>query len=334
MFVALADAFSTPVVLSALLAGPVIAAHCLTVRQTTLVTAAALALTVLLPFLGDGSELPHFLMRMPIVAVGGLLCVALARRHERQRADLNRITRIAERAMIPSLPTELGGVHLAAHTRSATLGARISGDLHEAIATATGARLIIGDVKGHGLDAAHLSAAVLSAFRRTAATAPDLVCLARDLDTRIGPDLGPEDFVTILLAEFVPGGVLLVNCGHPAPIRIGSRLRVLEPPRPCRPLGLSPDPYVWRVRLLPSDRLLLFTDGLTETRDRSGAQLPFDEHLHSALTAPTLAEAVRDLLDLLRGHATRTRSDDLTLILAQPAPHPPPSAGAQHHHEA
>ncbi|MGI5282895.1 PP2C family protein-serine/threonine phosphatase [Nonomuraea polychroma] len=136
-------------------------------------------------------------------------------------------------------------------------------------------------------------------------------------------DLGPEDFVTVLLAEFVPGAVLLVNCGHPAPIRIDSRLRVLEPPRPCRPLGLSPDRYVWRVRLRPSDRLLLFTDGFTEARDRSGTPLPFDEHLHAALTAPTLAEALRDLLDLLRrDHPIRTRPDDLTLILAQPADSP------------
>ncbi|TMR10408.1 serine/threonine-protein phosphatase [Nonomuraea turkmeniaca] len=324
VFVALADAVYIPVLLPALLlAGPVIAAHCLTVLQTVLLTATALVLALLLPVLGDGAEPLHYVARTLIVAVGGLLCVAVAQRHERQRADLSRITRIAERAMIPALPAELGSVRLAAHTRSAAHGARIGGDLHEAIATAAGARLIIGDVKGHGLDAAHLSAAVLSTFRRIAATAPDLACLARDLDARLGPDLGPEDFVTVLLADFVPGGVLLVNCGHPAPIRIDNRLRVLEPPRSCRPLGLSPDPYVWRVRLLPTDRLLLFTDGFTEARDRSGAHLPFDEHLHTALTAPTLGEALRDLLDLLHDHATRACSDDMTLILAQPGSHPP-----------
>ncbi|MCK2219809.1 serine/threonine-protein phosphatase [Actinomadura sp. ATCC 31491] len=190
-------------------------------------------------------------------------------------------------------------------------------------------------MRGHGLDAAHLSAAVLDAFRRTAATAPDLAALARHLDARIAPELGPEDFVTVLLAEFVPGAVLLVNCGHPAPLRVDARLRVLEPPRACRPLGLSPEPYVWRVRLQPADRLLLYTDGFTEVRDRGGAELPLDAAMHTALTAATPEAALRDLLDLLReraGGGPVPVTDDLTLILAQPvaasaAPHPTPAPG-------
>jgi serine phosphatase RsbU (regulator of sigma subunit) len=171
------------------------------------------------------------------------------------------------------------------------------------------------------LDAAHLSATVLTAFRRTAATAPDLAALALELDAAVSPSLGPEDFATVLLAEFVPGGVLLVNCGHPAPVRVDSRLRALHPPRSCRPLGLSPEPYVWRVRLLPSDRLLLFTDGLAEARSRDGEELPFDEHLHGALTQATLEESLREVLDLLRRHTAGSSADevdDLTLILAQP----------------
>lgn len=121
----------------------------------------------------------------------------------------------------------------------------------------------------------------------------------------------------------MPGGVLLVNCGHPAPIRVDNRLRALHAPKPCRPLGLSPKPYVWRVRLLPSDRLLVFTDGLTEARDRDGAELPFDERLHTALTQPTLEASLHEVLDLLRGHtAGAPGTDDLTLILAQPTPAP------------
>ncbi|MEV0620970.1 PP2C family protein-serine/threonine phosphatase [Nonomuraea sp. NPDC050404] len=324
MGLALADAAYASVSLSALLlAGPMLAAHLLGVRATAVAAATALAMALLVPAMDDGSELPHHLVRALIVVTGGLWALVTARTHARHHADLKRMTRIAEWAMIPALPSELGGVNLAAHTRSSADSARIGGDLHDAVATPTGLRLIIGDVKGHGLDAAHLSASVLAAFRRTAATAPDLAALALDLDAGIAPVLEPEDFVTVLLAEFVPGGVLLVNCGHPAPVRIDARLRALRPPRPCRPLGLSPDPYVWRVRLLPSDRLLLYTDGLTEARDCEGSELPFDERLHAALTQPTLEESLHDLLGLLRRHtegSCTTVVDDLTLILAQPAP--------------
>lgn len=321
--VALADAAYATVSLSALLLiGPLAAAHWLTPGRTALAAATALVLALLLPAVADGSDLPHHVVRALIVATGGLSAVVTARAHARHRAELARMTRIAEWALIPALPAELGGVGLAAYTRSAAATARIGGDLHDAVVVPTGLRLIIGDVKGHGLDAAHTSASVLAAFRRIGATAPDLAALARELDAHIAPALGPEDFVTVLLAEFVPGGVLLVNCGHPAPIRVDSRLRALHPPRACRPLGLSPDPYVWRVRLLPSDRLLLFTDGLTETRDRDGAELPFDEHLHAALTQPTLEESLHGVLDLLREHTAEAPADDLTLILAQPAPAP------------
>ncbi|MEV0822649.1 PP2C family protein-serine/threonine phosphatase [Nonomuraea rubra] len=322
--VALADAAYATVSLSALLLiGPMVAGHLLTVRHTVLAAAVALALALLLPAVDEGSDLPHHLVRLLIVATGGLWACVTARAHARQRAELARMTRIAEWAMIPALPAELGGVGLAAHTRSSAGAARIGGDLHDAVATPTGLRLIVGDVKGHGLDAAHLSATLLAAFRRTAATAPDLAALALQLDAAVSPSLGPEDFATVLLAEFVPGGVLLVNCGHPAPVRVDSRLRALHPPRPCRPLGLSPEPYVWRVRLLPSDRLLLFTDGLTEARSCEGLELPFDEHLHAALTQATLEESLREVLDLLRRHTGGSCShvvDDLTLILAQPLP--------------
>ncbi|AQZ65780.1 probable regulatory protein [[Actinomadura] parvosata subsp. kistnae] len=339
VLVALADAAYATVSLSGLLlAGPMVAAQLLTVRGTVVAAATSLALALALPALDEGSDLPHHLVRALIVVTGGLWAYATARTHARHRAELARMTRIAEWAMIPALPPELGGVSLAAHTRSSADGGRIGGDLHDAVATPTGLRLIIGDVKGHGLDAAHLSATVLAAFRRTAATAPDLAALALDLDARISPGLGPEDFVTVLLAEFVPGGVLLVNCGHPAPVRVDSRLRALHPPRPCRPLGLFPEPYVWRVRLLHSDRLLLYTDGLTEARNGEGAGLPFDAHLHEALTQATLEESLREVLGLLRRHtgdAGTPQGDDLTLILAQPvlvrdAPTPAPIREDRH----
>ncbi|MCK2219810.1 hypothetical protein MF672_039340 [Actinomadura sp. ATCC 31491] len=94
--------------------GPLAAAHFLGVRQTAGVAIAALALIALLPAAGAGLALQA--ARVLVIALGGLGCVVVAGVHDRQRADLGRITRIAERAMIPSLPAELGGVRLAAHT--------------------------------------------------------------------------------------------------------------------------------------------------------------------------------------------------------------------------
>ncbi|MGH1552795.1 PP2C family protein-serine/threonine phosphatase [Streptomyces sp. L7] len=126
-------------------------------------------------------------------------------------------------------------------------------------------RVLVGDARGHGLDALRTAADTLAGFRELVYTAPDLTSLAKALDARLTPGLGPEDFVTAVLAEFGPGEVRLVNCGHPAPLRSGQRLELLEPRVPALPLGLCPDPRQYRVRLQPGDRLLLYTDGLTES---------------------------------------------------------------------
>ncbi|WP_051871561.1 PP2C family protein-serine/threonine phosphatase [Streptomyces sclerotialus] len=209
---------------------------------------------------------------------------------------------------------------LSVHNRPAG-GAGPGGDVHDVVLAPAGPRLLVADVKGHGPAAAPLADAVLAAFRDTAATEEDPVRLARTLDTRIRPGLGEEDFVTLLVADFVPNEVRLVNCGHPPPLRIDHRLTPLAPPQPSPPLGLGPDPRMQRAGLLPDQRLLFHTDGLTEARSPDGTHFPLDRRVFSALCAPDLDEALDQLLDMLHRHTGRTvPGDDLTVILVQPAP--------------
>lgn len=200
--------------------------------------------------------------------------------------------------------------------------------MHATAPTPAGHLLLLADVKGHGPDAAPLAAAVLTTFRDAAARKTDPVHLARALDACLAPQLGEEDFITLLLADCRPDEIRLVNCGHPPPVRIGRRLTSLPPPHPSPPLGLGPDPRIQRLRLLPGQRLLLHTDGLTEARSPDRAPFPLDQRALAALRAPTLDQALDSLLDLLHQHTGRpTPTDDLTLLLLQPAltasPSPP-----------
>ncbi|WP_185844577.1 PP2C family protein-serine/threonine phosphatase [Nonomuraea sp. WAC 01424] len=261
-----------------------------------------------------------------LAAAGGWTFVTIRaqREQENELVRVRQIAELAQQAVVRPLPPRLGGVSLAVHTRSANDQSLVGGDLHDALAAPSGVRVIVGDAKGKGMEAAHLSAVVLAAFRRHAAAAPDLVTLAGALDAELFPHLGEEDFVTVLLAEFAPGEVRLVNCGHPAPLRIGHRLEALEPPEPSPPLGLGPDPRMRRAGLGLSQRLLLYTDGLSEARDADGIDIPLDQHVRHALAAPGLDHALPNLLDLLDEHAGDLR-DDLTLVLAQPVPVPDPA---------
>ncbi|GAA2265659.1 hypothetical protein GCM10010145_34730 [Streptomyces ruber] len=221
-----------------------------------------------------------------------------------------------------SLPMLMAEARLALAVRVRPAGGvRVGGDVHDAVMTPAGPRLLIGDVRGHGPAAAPLAAVVLAAFRDIAATEEDPVRLVRALDARIRPHLGEEDFVTLLLADLRPNEVRLVNCGHPPPLRIDECLVPLAPPLPCPPLGLDPEPQVQRAKVLPHQRLLLHTDGLTDARAADDTFFSLDEHALGALLAPTLDEALDRLLDLLQRHiGSAAPTDDLTLMLLQPAP--------------
>lgn len=148
---------------------------------------------------------------------------------------------------------------IASHYQSATKQALVGGDLYDIAMTQHGPRFIIGDVKGKGLDAVGRCAAVLAVFRELAFAESDLVQLAIKMDAQLSRDMAAEDFVTIILADFAPGEVRIVNCGHhpPAVLAAGSaELQLMTPVQPAPPLGLQPHPARQDIALRPGDRLL------------------------------------------------------------------------------
>ncbi|WP_405658865.1 PP2C family protein-serine/threonine phosphatase [Streptomyces sp. RK9] len=301
------------------LIGPLLAAHRLSARVTAVLGAVAVTVTLL----GASSTRSSALgvaLNVAAVSLWAVLTAHTRARAERALDDVTRLAATAQKALARPLPDRVGHVDLAAYTRSCDPYALLGGDVHDAVLTSAGPRLLLADVKGHGAQAIRVSAAVLAAFRRAAATEPDPVRLAHTLDELLRPELGPEDFVTLLLADFRPGEVRIVNCGHPAPLRVGRRLCPLAPPRPSPPLGLGPVPQVQRVHLSAGQRLLLHTDGLTDARD--GDRVPFRldvPQVHAALAEPALPDALECLTDLVVRHTGGAPlGDDLTIVIAQP----------------
>ena len=189
-------------------------------------------------------------------------------------AELLRAVRQSQNTVLRPLALEVGGVGITSRHHAVDRSG-LSGDLYDLAHSPYGLRVVIGDVRGHGPEAALLCAATICAFRDGAYTTPALVDLATHLDARINPALSTEDFVTVVLAEFAQGEVRLVNCGHPSPLRVGRRAERLPPRRHSPPLGLNPVPSLQRVRLGVGERLLLYTDGLSEARDAGGRCSPW-----------------------------------------------------------
>jgi phosphoserine phosphatase RsbU/P len=93
------------------------------------------------------------------------------------------------------------------------------------------------------------------------------------VDRSVTRAAGDEDFVTAVFAELDPHGWLqLVTCGHPPPLRLtaAGSLQALTPRAYATPSGLHPDLQPSTFTISPGDRLVFYTDGLLEARDRAG----------------------------------------------------------------
>jgi len=161
------------------------------------------------------------------------------------------------------------------------------------------------------------------------------------MDARLSRDMEIEDFVTVVLAEFAPGEVRIVNCGHHPPVKLETDvagLQIMTPDGFSPPLGLHPHPARQDIVLKPGDRLLFYTDGLVETRDRAGRFFDLGDRVTAAVALPGLAPAglappgpapvglasadldgaVKRLARLLVEHAGGELTDDVLLVLCEP----------------
>jgi hypothetical protein len=260
-------------------------------------------------------------MAVCAVSVMAVVVAAIRRRREERVARMTAIAEASQLALLPPLPPEMTGISIAARYRSATREASVGGDLYEIIPTGYGIRVIIGDVRGKGLEAVLLARQVLSTFRRSAVAMPALVDVAAEIDRSIRPQLGEEDFVTAALAQIASGEeITIVNCGHhPLLLSHCGKLQSLSDGKAALPLGLEDDFTAFTAFTAswsPGDRLLLYTDGLVESRDQHGDFLA-EEEISTALLAADCDQALDTLLKALDRHTGGHAQDDMALLLLE-----------------
>jgi len=287
---------------------------------------------------GDTHEVPvATIVAIVVMTAISAAATAFSGGQTEQIANVISVAETAQRAVLKPLPgpVELGVIYLAA-----AADAKVGGDLYDVTTTEHGIRLVMGDVRGKGLGAVEVAADVLGMYREVAHDVHTLGELARRLDAGLSRRWGEhEEFVTALFVEIDPevGRLSIFNCGHPPPILISADgVTVLEVPAPAPPLGLltlgDSSGAARTLAFKPTDQLLLYTDGVTEARDRRRSFYPLDERLHVLQakakddgTGLDLLAAVRD--DLLR-HSGAPLEDDAALLLVRaPAAWPSQAAG-------
>ncbi|MGW8885774.1 PP2C family protein-serine/threonine phosphatase [Streptomyces sp. NPDC055749] len=225
-----------------------------------------------------------------------------------------------QRHMLPSALPEFPGLRLATRYSPSQDGLAIGGDFYDAFAMRNGvAGIAIGDVQGHGVEAAAFMGEARASLRALASVTADpgevLTC-TNDLLIALGCDL----FTTCCLVSFVPesGDLGIARAGHvPMVWGTDSGASGVSLDAGGLPLGILPDQTypVVRRRVTEPGYLVLVTDGVVE-----GPSYPIDEGLaevarlvgSAAGAAPeVLASKVIQVADLT-GH-----DDDAAVLVAR-----------------
>ncbi|MDN0199240.1 PP2C family protein-serine/threonine phosphatase [Streptomyces sp. S.PNR 29] len=324
-------AFSTPreIAFSRLLpAAPALAAALWPVLPTVLLGAFCLLIMIGLSFVYSDLGTPYTAAAIIAVTLAAAYASHLRLQREETLFQVRLVADAAQKVLLRPLPHRIQDVDIESLYLAAQEQARIGGDFYEVADTPYGVRLLIGDVRGKGLSAVGAASAVINCFRENAYDQPDLRGLIQRLQVTLAryseavpADDQSEHFATALLAEipYGSGQIRILNCGHPPPVFVRSgEIHVLEPTLPSTPLNLAAllgDHYhVDTVAFVQGDQMLLYTDGVTETRDRAGEFFPLPDWMRRQGPA-----SPRELLDRLHGDLLRYgggRLDDDIAALA------------------
>ncbi|MGC4768518.1 PP2C family protein-serine/threonine phosphatase [Micromonospora sp. DT44] len=210
----------------------------------------------------------------------------------------------------------------------------VGGDIFDYALNGDVLSIALFDTCGHGIKASSLASLAVSAYRNARRSGLDLVDTAISIDRWVRSE-HPSYFATALLAELDrrTGRLRLINAGHPGAMLLRDGKAIRELPGPTAlPLGLGhlseKRPQVYEEELHPGDRLLAYTDGITEARSADGERFGLDRlvdfvnrALNDRLPSP---ETMRRLVRAVLAYQDEQLDDDATaLILEWQPPHLP-----------
>ena len=250
---------------------------------------------------------------------------------ERRRADNTRM----ERALIPPPLLRSTDVSVTVRYRPGREDAELGGDFYDTVESDSGAvTVLIGDVAGHGPDAAALGARLRSAWRAlTLAGLPQGRVLTH-LDQFLRTEVETLTFATVAVLEIAPDREAgrLHLAGHPPPVLPGPPASVAGDGSFGHLLGVMDEP-AWTpvpVTLGEGSKVLLYTDGLIEGWAAPGSDERFGIDRLAAFAGALGGQRLADeaFLDALLAEVQRCNGgpadDDVALCLVSI-----PQAGAR-----
>jgi hypothetical protein len=185
------------------------------------------------------------------------------------------LARDLQASLIPKILPDPAGWELAAYNRIANT---VGGDIYDFVPLSDGRLAVLfGDASGHGMAAGLVMAVAHAAFRTQLDVDARPEAMFATLNRILVRTGGPRAFFSCVYLLFEPDGRLSGSvAGHPPLLRLSRSGEVIERiGRGAYPLGIR-DPLAWAVEtasLQPGERLLLYSDGVSEARGLSGEDL-------------------------------------------------------------
>jgi phosphoserine phosphatase RsbU/P len=201
----------------------------------------------------------------------------------------------------------------------------VGGDAYDYAVDGSLAQFMVLDAMGRGMRAGLTCVVAMAAMRTARRENKGLFATGRAADAALDEHFADQRFVTAVLGELEmdTGRLRYINAGHPAPLllRHGRAVRALTGGRRM-PLGLDDSAIeIAEESLEPGDRLLLYTDGVTDARDNAGELFGtvrlVDLAERSAVDELPAPETLRRLAHSVMQHQGGLPTDDATIMLVE-----------------
>lgn len=266
---------------------------------------------------------------------------SIAVEHARLHAARTHVATTLQRSLLPPRLPVIPGLTIAARFRAAGAASEVGGDFYDLFEGRKAWMVLMGDVTGKGPGAAAITSLARYTMRTVAQYEDDPTVMLERLNATLGSDPERRQICTAVCVEVRPradggaagagGGARLriVCAGHPSPLlvrRDGGGVAAVGQPGTL--LGAFSEGHwtITDVELGAGDALVLYTDGVTDTRGPDGRRFG-SERLEETLRAigPVAAEEIADGIDAALRAFGEQRDDVAVLVLSGTAADDPRS---------
>ena len=228
------------------------------------------------------------------------------------------VGRIVQEGLLGHVPRKIMDLDIGYVYISAEEQAQLGGDFLDSFTIGSEEiSFVLGDLSGHGVEAAAESVMLRSLFRGFMREDPRLAGAMARLNRVVCTELGVGHFATAVAISYDPTGrIKLVNAGHPYPVVCNEACRLIEENDMALAINCESTYHVVEYKLEPGGVFVAYTDGLIEARGPSGmfGEDGLVQTMAAMRDAPPRA-IVDQLVDNAKRYAGGKFTDDVAVLV-------------------